>query len=277
VDLDLDAAAALCGVDALEVVALVAAGFLEARAGPLVDGSATYRFTRAALRRCPVASASYPVLPDPLPRIVVSLAAALRLLATADADAADAAGRADAGRVRLPQVLAAVQTGALQAFRAAWDRGWSHAPLPLAALWIVRDDVLRYRALAAWRVRDPLQSAAAVCRSLRCTPATLRHLYGRAELVPARDATDLTTIRWQYEPWAVEQFARRHPTDREAAQLLGTTTRAVRRLVEARRLFPVTGPRLDGSACYRVERVDVYRLRDGHLTDAALRDLLSDW
>lgn len=254
--LELEAAATRCGIDPGEVIALVAAGFLVARSGPLVDRSPCYRFTRADLQRFLAAAAPYRPPPDPrLPCILITLAGALRLLTPAG--------------VRVPQVLAAIAADELHAF-------WTASPGDsLAALWLARDDVLRYGALAGRDLQQSLHSASAVRRSLQATPATLQRLYRRGLLVPVRDATDRTTIRWWYDAHSVALFAWAYPTDREAAELLGATTRAVRSLVAQRRLIPVTGPTLDGSRRYRVTRVDVYWLRDGGFSDAALRDILA--
>jgi len=233
----------LYGMPAGEVAALVAAGFLAAEAGPLVDGAAAYRFSPLAVwgfaqRMRPAREAPPDVWNAP---VLVTLGKALRMLAD--------------GPARLPQVCAAVLTGVLQAYGPPWE-GSGRGPGRLSGIWIMHEDVAHFRAVALLALRpgrDPLLPSGLVRRSLGCTAAALQRLYAATLLVPALDRSDAREIRWEYDAGEVATFARRYPTVGEAAPLLGTSVAVVHRLIAARRLWPVCGPALDGSLRERLD------------------------
>jgi len=237
--LTLSEAADQCGVAEAEVVALVAAGFLVAERGPLVDGAPEYAFSRTALRRF-FGSVS-PLTPRPRDTdlIHVTLASALRQLGAAG--------------LRAPQVLAGIRAGDLPIYRGAFDA-------PVVSTWVPQHELDAYRQSMASLARQPLLSADEVRRRLGCSVGALRRLYREAALAPTVDGTDGSGVRWSYAEGEVDYTAWRYVTVEDAAHLLGLSVGAVRRLIAARRLTPMIGPPCDGSRQYRLDRFEASRL-----------------
>lgn len=232
-----------CGVAEAEVVALVAAGFVVAERGPLIDGSPEYQFSRAALWRFFSSVSPLSLRPRDTTLIHVTLASALRQLGAVG--------------LRAPQVLASIRAGDLPICCGAFDA-------PAVSTWVPQHALDAYRQSMAGLARQPLLSADEVRRRLGCSPRALRRLYRDAVLAPTIDGTDQGGVRWRYAVGEVEYAAWRYVTVEDAARLLARSVGTVRGLIADRRLTPLIGPPCDGSRQYRLDRFALSRLRGAH-------------
>ncbi|GAB4192763.1 MAG: hypothetical protein OHK0022_07120 [Roseiflexaceae bacterium] len=244
--LSLEQVATLIGISKEHVVALVGAGVLDALSGPVVDNRSIWRFdavtVRTTLERL---FGGLPVQPRPQHGSgSFTCIEALRILT--------------ALHVSLPRLLIDSAQGRLPMFRLA--EGFH-----IGMLWCEETALRQYQHHLRQSV-FPLLSVHAVCRRLKCKPATLRRLYGAGILVPVADDTDQQGITHQYTEEDVVAFQEQYIDSGEAATVLGVTRITVQGWVRSGRLVAVTGPEIDGSHAYRFEKAALVQWRQERLT-----------
>ncbi|HEY0070341.1 MAG TPA: helix-turn-helix domain-containing protein [Chloroflexia bacterium] len=117
-------------------------------------------------------------------------------------------------KVRLPELLRAVQDGKLQAYRA-------DERLDIWSLWFYEADLQAFIRSIELPDGRTLLARNEVLRALGCSHETLKRLDDRELLQPVVSDRNRPTALWRYDSRDVEAFQERYVTSREAATILG--------------------------------------------------------
>ncbi|KAB8144890.1 helix-turn-helix domain-containing protein [Chloroflexia bacterium SDU3-3] len=249
--LSLTEAANSYGVSKEQIVALVAAGLLQATSGPLVDGTSTWCFsTKAIMDSLTALLENVPIrtLPSGFTNEIWDLLRVQRTLSTIG--------------IRLPHLLALVQEGTLPTYRAENTIG-------LHVLWWESLAVLTTLSQFVQAEQPVMLSANMVCERLECKPTTLKHLVSTRLLMPiqVQDPTKPKDKRRQvYDERDVISFQKRYITTDIAAKILRITPITVQNWARAGRLTALMGPSIDGSHIYRFDKTMLAEWRYQRLT-----------
>ncbi|MBF6611712.1 MAG: TniQ family protein [Chloroflexi bacterium] len=281
--LTLAQAAAKCGLaEDKQLVALVAAGLVEAAQGPLVDGAATWRFAPAVVQR---------FLDNVLEQVpqLPAWAAALGPIDSNDDsneqgeqsnpdEHVECVARAEPSilslykalrittwqGIGLAALLVEIKRGGLRAYR------HGDSADNIGSLHFERAGLLEYLARRRRLAEggDLLYTARDVCNRLRCKPVSLRRWYAAGMLVPCRDEMRGSQVHWRYSRQDVETFVERYIDSGQAAEILGCTDQAVLQWAKRGWLPVVAGPLVDGSREYRFDRQAIIEWRRERVTFA---------
>lgn len=245
--LTLTQAATFCGTSEDQVVALVAAGMLQAEHGPLHDSVPTWSFTQNVLQQFLAKCLDH--LPTRPPfsadSAQLSLSQALRILSPAGE--------------RLPSLLQAIQQGSLAAY-------YQPEAVGLQGLWFERSDVAARLEQVQQAKERSVSTVEEVCALLHCKPPTLQRWHRTELLVPCKVENGPAGTRMWYAIQDVVNFRERYITTDRAAELLSCTDLTVQRWAKAGRITAVTGPDIDGSHTYRFDREALVQWRFERLT-----------
>jgi excisionase family DNA binding protein len=247
--------ATYCGTSEDQVVALVAAGMLQADHGPLHDSIPTWSFAqdvpRQFLAKCLDHLPTLP--PSPADNTQLSLSQALRVLSPAGE--------------RLPGLLRAVQQGSLAAY---------HQPeaVGLQGLWFERSDVSARLEQVQQAKEHSTYTVEEVCALLHCKPPALRRWHRTGLLIPCKVENGPAGTRMWYAIQDVVVFRERYITTDRAAELLCCTPLTTQHWAKAGRIAAVTGPDIDGSHAYRFDREALVQWRYERLTVGEAATLL---
>jgi DNA-binding transcriptional MerR regulator/predicted DNA-binding transcriptional regulator AlpA len=234
--LTLEQVAELISLSKRHVVALVAAGIIEAEHGPLVDNQAIWEFAPHKVDTT-------------MQRLIGHIPVQLPKRGQHPNDIADfqrGQHTMTMYGVGLPRLIFDIHQGVLPAFRALDEMRFD-------VLWFHSREFSHYH--HTYRlIRPGSLSITAVCERLNCKPTTLRRLYGAGLLVPITDKTDVSTVRHLYDKKDVAAFLEQYIDSSQVAELLGITQLTVQNWVRNGRLVAVTGPGIDGSHSYRFEK-----------------------
>ncbi|MBM7842184.1 helix-turn-helix domain-containing protein [Herpetosiphon giganteus] len=236
------------GLSKRHVVALVAAGIIEATHGPLVDNQSTWEFDvrdiDTAMKRL-------------LEHIPVQLPTRNRN-SNKITDFQRGQRSMTLYNLGLPRLILDIYQGILPAFRAIDE-------LRFDILWFHTIDFSQYQSDYRNTCSGSL-SVNTVCERLNCKPTTLRRLYATGLLVPITDQTDTLTIRHLYAENDIAIFLANYIDSRQAAELLSISQITIQSWVRIGRLVAVTGPDIDGSHAYRFDRASLVQWRFERLT-----------
>lgn len=250
-------AATYVGVSEDSVLSLIGVGLLTAEGGPSVNESSIWTFDVESL------DASLEAIVGVVP---------VRQMSD-EGSGPDELSLSDVMRivswqgVKLPDLLAEVQSGTLPAYRDIESAG-------LRQLLFERGTVLSWLSHRKQPEGREMLTAEQVRELLSCKPETLRRLSAAGLLVPVEEKQVGNQTHTRYDVADVKAFRARYVTTEVAAEILGVTQLTVQRWTRDGRVPAVSGPAIDGAQAYRYDRSVLDTWRRERLTVGEAMSLL---